>query len=76
MNEDQIRTSVAEDLRRIRLGPDTDIQHELRVIFNSRRKHDLVEGHTRKETITYCIDFVRRMYPGWRPNVDTVYFDL
>lgn len=76
MNQDELKASVAEDLEHIRLGPDADIQHELRVLFSERRKKDLAGGLARKDTIAYCIDYLRRVYPGWRPNVDMDYFGL
>jgi hypothetical protein len=76
MKEEELRITVAEDLRHISLGPDDDIQHELRVLFNSRRRKDLADGRTGKETITYCTNFIKQMYPGWQPNVDAVYFEL
>ena len=76
MNQEELRASVAEDLRHIRLGPDVDNQHELRVLFTARRKKDLADGLARKETIIHCIDHVKREYPGWRPNIDGAYFDL
>lgn len=76
MDQEQIRTDIAQDLKHIQLSPDSDIQHELRVLFNAQRRSDIAKGRTRKETITFCIDFVRQTYPGWQPNVDKDYFDL
>jgi|GEM_PF-2896455 hypothetical protein len=76
MNQEELRAIVAEDLMHIRLGPDVEIQHELRVLFNARRKKDLADGFARKETIIHCIDYIKRVYPGWRPNIDRAYFDL
>ena len=76
MDEEETGTVVAQDLKHIQLGPDSDIQHEHRVLFNAQRRSDIAKGQTRKETITFCIDFVRQTYPGWQPNVDRDYFDL
>jgi hypothetical protein len=76
MNQEELRASVATDLEHIRLGPDADIQHELRVLFSERRKKDLAGGLPRQDTIAYCIDYLRRLYPGWQPNVDSGYFGL
>jgi hypothetical protein len=76
MIEEDVRISISEDLKHIRHGPDDDIQHELRVLFNSHRREDLVRGLARKDTVTFCIALLKQRYPGWQPNIDKVYFDL
>jgi len=76
MKQQEMVSAVAEDLKHIPDGPDYDIQNELRVLYNARRRHDLTENKSRKETITYCIEFVKRSYPGWRPNIDSAFFGL
>jgi hypothetical protein len=76
MNGQELVSALVEDLKHIPDGPDLDIQNELRVLYNSRRRKDLAAGKSRKETIKYCITMIKCAYPGWLPNIDSAFFGL
>jgi DNA-directed RNA polymerase subunit F len=73
MNKQEMTDTVIADLIHIATGPDE--QTELRMIYNSRRRKDLVIGKSRKETIEYCIEVIKKINPNWQPEFDKTYFD-
>ena len=65
---------VKEDLKYIPEGPDFARQGELRMLYNKRRRQDLLDSKSRKETMTLCLEFLKRDDRKWQPSFDVDYF--
>jgi hypothetical protein len=74
MNRQEMIDTLKEDLKHIPEGPNFARQGELRMLYNKRRKQDLVDGKSRRETMTHCLEFLKRDDRNWQPNFDVDYF--
>jgi hypothetical protein len=76
MNKEEMIDGVKEDLKHIPEGPDFARQGELRMLYNKRRRQDVLDSKSRKETITHCLEFLKRDERNrtWQPNFEIDYF--
>ena len=75
MSQEELVTSVIENLKHIRLVQDRHLQHELGVPSSSCKKKGLRDGLTLTEIIAYCTDYLEWEYACAQPNVDRAHFD-
>lgn len=73
MKRSEIDASIKEDLIRIPVGE--NMQGELRLLYNSRRRSDLSLNKSRRETMTYCIEVIKKLNHGKEPEFDKTYFE-
>ena len=76
MNQQEMTDIVSEELKHIPKGYGP--RHGwLRVYYNRRRRHDLAKGNTTKEeTLSYCINEIRKEDPNWKPEYDPTFFKI
>ena len=67
---------VKEELKRIPKDRDYDAQGELRLLYNAVRRRDLKYGKTKEETLSHCIETVKKRYPSWLPSYEKNFFRL
>lgn len=51
-------------------------QSELRMIYNASRLHDLKIGKPREETLSSCMESLKKSHPSWNPTYDSSFFKL
>lgn len=75
MNAQQMTDIVKKELAHIPRG--YGARHGwLRTYYNRRRRHDLTKGKTKEETLTYCINEIRKEDPNWHPEYDPTFFKI
>lgn len=75
MNQQEMTDIVREELTHIPKGH--GVMHGwLRHYYNRRRRHDLAKGKTKEETLTYCINEIRKEDPNWHPEYDIAFFKI
>ena len=74
MNQKEMADIVKEELRHIPRG-DGRMHGWLRAYYNRRRMHDLAEGKTKEETLSWCLDVLRKEDPNWNPEYDITFFN-
>ena len=74
MNQQEMTDMVKEELTHIPSG--TDRHGWLRTYYNRRRRHDLAKGKTKEETLSWCIDEIRKEDPNWHPEYDPTFFKI
>jgi len=75
MNQQEMTDIVSEELTHIPSG--YGVRHGwLLHYYNRRRRHDLVKGKTKEETLSWCIDVIRREDPNWNPEYDITFFKI
>jgi len=74
MNKQEMIDAVKQDLKHIPEGPNFSRQGDLRMLYNKRRRQDLVDSKSKKETMTHCLEFLKRDDRNWQPNFDIDYF--
>lgn len=67
---------VREELRHIPKGYGP--RHGwLRYYYNNIRRRDLAKGNkTKEESLSYCIDLIRKEDPSWHPEYDPTFFKI
>jgi len=75
MNQEEMTRIVKEELRHIPSG-DGVMHGWLRTYYNRRRRHDLSKGKTKEETMSWCIDEIRKESPSWLPEYDITFFKI
>jgi len=68
-----IEAAIAGDLKHIHYKE--GMQAELRMLYNSRRGSDLSLAKSRKETIQYCAEVIKKLNHGKAAEYDKVYFE-
>ena len=75
MNEQEMTKIVSEELKHIPSG--YGVRHGwLRHYYNRYRRRDLSKGKTKEETLSYCIDLIRKEDPNWNPEYDPTFFKI
>ena len=75
MNQQEMTDIVSEELTHIPSG--YGVRHGwLRYYYNNVRRRDLVKGKTKEETLSYCIDEIRKDNPNWNPEYDITFFKI
>jgi len=75
MNQEEMTRIVKDELRHIPSG--YGVMHGwLRTYYNRRRRHDLSKGKSKEETLTWCIDKIRKESPSWFPEYDITFFKI
>ena len=75
MNQQEMTDMVKKELEHIPSGYGS--RHGwLRTCYNRRRRHDLIKGKTKEETLTYCINEIRKEDPRWHPEYDPTFFKI
>ncbi len=75
MNQEEMTRIVKEELRHIPSG-DGVMHGWLRTYYNRRRRHDLSKGKTKEETMSWCIDEIRKESPDWLAEYDITFFKI
>ena len=75
MNQEEMTRIVKEELRHIPSG-DGVMHGWLRTYYNRRRRHDLSKGKTKEETLSWCIDEIRKESPDWLAEYDITFFKI
>ena len=75
MNQEEMTRIVKEELRHIPSG-DGVMHGWLRTYYNRRRRHDLSRGKPKEETLSWCIDEIRKESPSWLPEYDITFFKI
>jgi len=75
MNQEEMTRIVKEELRHIPSG-DGVMHGWLRTYYNRRRRHDLSKGKSKEETMSWCIDEIRKESPSWLPEYDITFFKI
>ena len=75
MNAQEMTDIVREELAHIPSG--YGVMHGwLWHYYNRRRRHDLTKGKTKEETLTWCIDEIRKENLNWNPEYDITFFKI
>ena len=75
MNPQEMTDIVSEELTHIPRG--YGVRHGwLRHYYNRYRRRDLAKGKTKEETLSYCIDEIRKEDPNWHPEYDPTFFKI
>jgi len=75
MNSQEMTNIVNEELTHIPRGH--GVTHRwLRYYYNNERRRDLVKGKTKENTLSYCIDLIRKDNPNWNPEYDIIFFKI
>ena len=75
MNQEEMTRIVKDELRHIPRG-DGVMHGWLRTYYNRRRKHDLSKGKTKEETMSWCIDEIRKESTSWLAEYDITFFKI
>jgi len=75
MNQQEMTDIVSEELKHIPSGYGR-MHGWLRTYYNRRRRHDLAKGKTKEETLSWCIDEIRKENPNWHPEYDITFFKI
>ena len=75
MNQEEMTHIVKEELRHIPSG-DGVMHGWLRTYYNRRRRHDLSKGKSKEETLSWCIDEIRKESPRWLAEYDITFFKI
>jgi len=75
MNQEEMTRIVKEELRHIPSG-DGVMHGWLRTYYNRRRRHDLSKGKTKEETMSWCIEEIRKQSPDWLAEYDITFFKI
>ena len=73
MNQQEMTDIVSEELKHIPSGYGR-MHGWLRTYYNRRRRHDLAKGNTKEETLSWCIDEIRKEDSNWHPEYDITFF--
>ncbi len=73
MNQQEMTDIVSEELKHIPSGYGR-MHGWLRTYYNRRRRHDLAKGKTKEETLSWCIDEIRKEDSKWNPEYDITFF--
>lgn len=74
MRPEEMTRIVNEDLRHIGMGMDANAQSIMRNIYNSKRRHDLSLGKSKKETLEFCLNYIKKEHPSFVVSYDPEYF--
>lgn len=76
MNQQEMTDIVSEELTHISRGSGV-LRGWLRTYYNRRRRHDLSVGNiTKEETLTLCINEIKKESHDWSPEYDVEYFKI
>ena len=75
MNQQEMTDIVSEELKHIPRGYGR-MHGWLRTYYNRRRRHDLAKEKTKEETLSYCIDEIRKENSNWNPEYDITFFKI
>lgn len=75
MNQEEMTRIVKEELRHIPSG-DGVMHGWLQTYYNRRRRHDLTKGRKKEETLSWCIDEIRKESPEWLAEYDITFFKI
>jgi len=75
MNQQEMTNIVKEELSHIPSGYGV-LHGWLRTYYNRRRRHDLTKGKTKEETLSWCIDEIKKEDPNWNPEYDITFFKI
>ena len=73
MNQDEMTDIVREELTHIPKGYGV-MRGWLRTYYNRRRRHDLSKGKTKEESLTWCINEIKKENLNWHPEYDITFF--
>jgi len=73
MNRQEMTQIVNEELKHIPRGYDVP-QGVLRYLYNMVRRRDLKRGKIKQETLSYCVDLIKKDHPTWKPEYDNNFF--
>jgi len=76
MNNEEMTRLVNDELTHIPEVYDDVIQAGLRSSYNASRRHGLKIGKTKEETLSLCIEWLKKDNPNWKPTYDTSFFKL
>ena len=76
MNNEEMTRVVNDELTHIPKIYDDIIQAGLRSSYNASRRHGLTIGKTKEETLSLCIERIKKDNPSWQPTYDTSFFKL
>lgn len=66
---------VKEELKHIPSG--YGVMHGwLRTYYNRWRRQDLSKGKSKEETLSRCIEAIRKENPSWHPEYDITFFKI
>ncbi len=75
MNVQEMTNIVSEELTHIPKG--FGVTHGLlRYFYNMARRRDLAKGKTKEETLSYCINEIKKDNPNWNPEYDITFFKI
>lgn len=67
---------VNEEITHIPKVYGDDRQAELRMVYNASRRHSLVIGKSKEETLLLCIEHLKKDNPSWQPSYDKNFFNI
>ena len=76
MNNEEMTRLVNDELTHIPEVHDDIIQAGLRSSYNASRRHGLKIGKTKEETLSLCIEWLKKDNPNWKPTYDASFFKL
>ncbi len=74
MKREEMTKVVNEELMHIPRDKEYNTQAVFRALYNTMRRHHLTKGKTKEETITECVDYLKKEYPGCNPLYDKNFF--
>ena len=74
MNNEEMTKVVNDELTHISEIYDDLSQAGLRSMYNASRRHGLKIGKTKEETLSICIEMIKKDYPSWQPQYDKNFF--
>jgi len=77
MKRDEMTKIVKSELEHIPKGDKGSPQNELRLLYNARRRRDLVKtSKVKEETLQDCVKTLKEKYPNFVPTYNENFFKM